>query len=140
MTTTKTVPMTREHLRTFLKGELERGDIYEPLTPGGTSLFTVLTEAIEGLDELDYGGYPEIFAQIPMKTKGRLPFKARMLEQKAVESVALLHAMGRKVGEAKETVAKCYGCSIDTMDQWRKAFPKKDSPKYPHHRVWVANS
>jgi uncharacterized protein YoaH (UPF0181 family) len=131
-------PAARQRLRAFLKHLLEwEEDLNEPWTPERQAVFELLSEAVGGLDELDLGGFPEIFERVPLKTRGRLPARARMLERKAVESVALLHAMGRSVGEAKALVAKSYGKTVDVVDQWRKAFPKKDSAKHPHWRVRV---
>jgi len=129
-------PKARKYLRAFLKRELIREEESDERWTARTRRFcAMLKEAIDGIDELDIGGYPGIFDRIPLKTRGKLPAKARRLERTAVESVALLHAMGTKVGKAKQIVAESYGKTIEVIDQWRKTAQNNSSAERPHIRM-----
>jgi transposase-like protein len=83
----------------------------------------VLQEAVDGLDSLDWGEIPDIFA--PTKGKrGKHPAAAKRLTAKAAQYVGVVREMGLSPKKALALVAKEFGEEPGTIRQWIKELRK----------------
>jgi hypothetical protein len=88
----------------------------------------VLREAVDGLDSLDWGEIPDIFA--PTKGQwGKHPAAAKRLTAKAARYVGLVHETGLNPKRARELVAKEFGEEPGTIRQWIREVEESKDPR-----------
>jgi len=122
------VPSARNKLREYLLNVLlylENG----PPSHEGLALESLLSEAVEGLDALNLGEIPAIFAPAKVKERWLKPATIRYFKLRALGYVALLRELGRSPESAIAEVADAYNVSEDTIRKWKKTLDKDRSPE-----------
>ena len=127
----KDVPSsTRARLRALLEGEIERLEKGKPSQEAEDDWWHLL-ELVDGLDALDGGVVPAIFAPAKYAKGAETP----RLQMKALGFVALLRriadpaAKGKKkcytADKAQMLVADAYGRTSEALRSWEKTFKLK---------------
>ena len=116
----------RERLKQFLVLEIES---LEGAPEPDKELLKVLYEAVDGLDNLDFGQTDEIFAVVDVQSWGQLPATAKRYKAHAIGYVLLLNEMGVSIANAERKVASRYGIEANNLHQWRKIIGKSTDPR-----------
>ena len=91
----------------------------------------VLQEAIDGLDSLDWGETPDIFALGKKGRWGKHPAVAKRFAIKAAGYVEVLKQREKLTKEAavEKVLAEQFGIEANTLRQWIKGFNKDDDQR-----------
>jgi hypothetical protein len=93
------------------------------------ALHQVLLLLIDGLEKLEKGEVPPIFAPSKVKERGKRPATLWQGRLTAIVAVSVLRRRGHSAEKAIEIVAKAYGVSTDAIRQWRKTLGKDADSK-----------
>ena len=118
----------RGKLKEYLQGCIIQNSEAENPKSFDASVLGVLEEATEGLEALDFGEVPDLFAPIATKRKGRHPRTAEHFRQVAYGFIEILLLHGYEVKKALNAVAKAYfgeRANAEAIKQWRKRIKKQ---------------
>jgi hypothetical protein len=115
------VAESRKALREFLTDLLVGLELDEP-TEKGLTLTRVLQEAVDGLDRLDQGETPPIFASIRAQRQKANPVQIRRLKINALVHADALRRLKHKDSLTK--VAKAFYRDVETLRTWQKNLKK----------------
>jgi hypothetical protein len=132
--------ITRAHILEVLEGELNALEERELEDRAANDLHQVLLVLIDGLESLNAGEVPPLFAPAEVKTWGEKPATTRMLRLHAIGAVAALQKAGCSIEKAIFLVADAYARSTEAIRQWRKTLGKnkKDTEAQMIKGLWVS--
>ena len=117
----------------FIETELAFLEISKKKPPDYYVRCHFLIALIEGLEALDAGETPAIFAPTKRRTWGERPYRVEKLQEEAVKHCTFLRMHGYRASKAYRVVGGPYGVDEDAVKKWCIHFRKiyKDSPTSP---------
>jgi hypothetical protein len=117
--------ITRAQILQVLEGELNVLEDRESLKDNDSNaLQQVLLLLIDGLEKLEKGEVPPVFAPSKVKARGKRPATLWEGRLTAIVAVSVLRRAGYSAEKAIDIVAKAFGVSTDAIRQWRKTLGK----------------
>ena len=116
----------RAQLRKFVEDYLTGLDLDEP-SANNSLLSDLLYEVLDGLDYLDSGETPPIFAPTKGKRQARFPAQIKRLQIRALVHIEALRKRGYSLKNARKVVAERFGRDPETLASWAKKL-KKQAP------------
>jgi hypothetical protein len=127
----KQPPKSRELLRQALSDVLIDINLAGP-SASGQRLEGIFNDAIESLDDLDYGELPEVFTPSKTKRRDSKPAQVRQLQLLAIVHVEALRRRGLSAKAAHDAVAKEYFVDAGTIKSWRTKAKSESTDEYKH--------
>jgi hypothetical protein len=127
----KQPPKSRELLRRALSDVVMDIELSEP-SAQGQRLEAIFNDAIESLDDLDYGELPEVFTPSKTKRRDSNPAQVRQLQLLAIVHVEALRRRGLSAKAANDAVAKEYFVDAGTIKSWRTKAKSESIDEYKH--------
>ena len=122
---------SRGALKEYLCDQIKMLEAFEPSALQHKQL-EIFIEAVRGIDALDLGETPPIFAPSKVQTWGTRPAAVRWSQAQAIGHVKLLRMLGLSKKQALEQVASAYSRTTNSMRHWEKSLLK-----HPVTKVWV---
>lgn len=117
--------ISRQELRDFLEGELNRIENLESPPQNYMAMQRLVFAAIDALDALDWGEVRPVFQAVDTTTQGTKPFLLHQAQIIAVQHVAVLRKKFKySAVEANHAVALAYGLGDESIKKWWTVFGK----------------